>query len=137
MAAISNIRRAVIRAVKDVGIVAPLITENDGQLPPEDGLWLELSYLPDNTLSCGKLRVDSDFRDGTFQISVYEQLNVGTARVMAAADAINSYFYHGRVLVANGQGLQIDKVEVEPGFRTGPYWHQPISVDYQAITPRS
>lgn len=137
MAGIMNIRRAIIRAIRDIGITAPLIVENDGQQPPDEGIWLQLFYLPDSTASCGKQRTDSDFRDGIFQVSVFQQLNVGISEVMDAAEAIDTYFYHGRILTANGQSVQIDRVELEPAFRAGAYWHQPISVYYQAITPRT
>lgn len=137
MTVLVNIRRALMGHLRGLSLGVPILKENDGKEPPESGVWIQPYFLPDVTESLGKQTTDSDFRDGTFQISIYTKIGQGTREVLELADQLNLGFYHGLEVAYDGQVVQIDKVELKPGFRTGPYWHQPVSIDYQTITSRT
>lgn len=139
---IANARRALISTVTSLGLThegqpIPVLTENDGGEPPERGPHLRLFGLPDATESCGKSVTDNDFRDGTFQVSVFTEKGTGTALSLDLADAINKAFYHGSEHTCAGTVVTAYRVELEPSFRSGAYWHQPISIDYQVFTERT
>lgn len=78
----------------------------------------------------------NEFRQGIYQVDINYASHLGSAPLNKMADLLNSVFFAGSHITRNDICAQVESVDLGPLLVEGGWAKKPLSINFNAYTPR-
>ena len=133
----TKVRKAIFKALHDVGLNLPEVHENVEPDIGEAPIWIRVTYIPNEPTPVTLGVQGEDDMEGVLQIDLNIDSGKGSGDLFPLVDQLRNHFTAGRIFAYDGQEVTIRSCGRSVGRTVDSYYRIPVSVIWYSRIQRN